>query len=279
MFSQASMAFHQVLGSVSFMVDNVGTLAGFAAGVDRLLAFQAFVEEGDGEPSLGRDARGPTPPQPAAADNLEAEILLRCTDLAVGLPSGKEVLLDGLQLSVTAATRLLVTGPSGCGKTSFLRTLCGLWAPAAGHVSLASGVRLMFLPQRPYMILGTMRQQLCYPGSPEGVSEQQLLDVLQTVGLATLAEEKDVLDRGQDWGRTLSLGEQQRVAFGRLLLASPKVAVLDEATSALDEAAEDHLYSQLTCTALISVGHRSSLRKFHRQALSLEDRKWTLSTL
>jgi putative ATP-binding cassette transporter len=168
--------------------------------------------------------------------------------------------------------RLLVVGPSGCGKTSFLRLVSGLWAPAAGHVERPGEGELLFIPQKPYMLLGSLREQLCYPQQPERFSDEQLRHVLEQVRLSELVQRYPDLDIKQDWPRLLSLGEQQRLAFARLLLTAPRFVVLDEATSALDVATERHLYELLTQRdmAFVSVGHRPTLTAFHDTVLELD---------
>jgi putative ATP-binding cassette transporter len=130
----------------------------------------------------------------------------------------------------------------------------------------------MFLPQQPYMLLGSLRSQLLYPRQERQVSDQELLALLERVNLPDLAERSGGLDAELDWEKTLSMGEQQRLAFARLLLTQPRYAILDEATSALDLANERWLYQQLmdSQTTLISVGHRSTLLTYHRQVLELD---------
>lgn len=168
--------------------------------------------------------------------------------------------------------RLLVVGPSGCGKTSFLRMVSGLWPAAAGTVERPPLAELLFIPQKPYMILGSLREQLCYPMQPERFSDDHLRSVLEEVRLPELVHRYPDLDIKQDWPRLLSLGEQQRLAFARLLLNSPRFVVLDEATSALDVNTEKHLYKLLTerDMAFVSVGHRPTLAAFHDTVLELD---------
>jgi putative ATP-binding cassette transporter len=168
--------------------------------------------------------------------------------------------------------RLLVVGPSGCGKTSFLRLVSGLWPPAAGEVQRPQEGELLFIPQKPYMILGSLREQLCYPLQPERFTDEQLRHALREVCLPELVSRYPDLDIKQDWPRLLSLGEQQRLAFARLLLNAPRIVVLDEATSALDVATERHLYALLRDRdiAFVSVGHRPTLTAFHDTVLELD---------
>jgi putative ATP-binding cassette transporter len=148
----------------------------------------------------------------------------------------------------------------------------GLWTPAAGQVERPPVGELMFIPQKPYMLLGSLREQLCYPQSPEKFSDDQLRHVLEQVRLPDLVRRYPDLDIKQDWPRLLSLGEQQRLGFARLLLNSPRFVVLDEATSALDVATEQALYGMLVALDMgfVSVGHRPTLRDYHDTVLELD---------
>ncbi|CAE7356098.1 unnamed protein product, partial [Symbiodinium microadriaticum] len=147
--------------------------------------------------------------------------------------------------TASAGQRILVVGPSGCGKTSVLRVASGLWQPIAGIVERPKIGDLLFVPQRPYMLLGSLREQLCYPLREDSFDDELLRETLKKVRLAKLVERYPDLGIKQDWPRLLSLGEQQRLAFARLLLNEPRFAVLDEATSALDVNTERMLYSML----------------------------------
>jgi len=173
---------------------------------------------------------------------------------------------------VGPSQRVLVVGPSGCGKTSLLRLVSGLWPSGSGEVERPPLGELMFIPQKPYMLLGTLREQLCYPLDQARFSDSQLRNVLEEVNLAGMISRYPDLGIQQDWPRLLSLGEQQRLAFARLLLNSPQFAVLDEATSALDVATERRLYGLLAQRemAFISVGHRPTLTAFHNTVLQLD---------
>jgi putative ATP-binding cassette transporter len=264
-FGQASIAFSQVLFSVSYIVNNIDQLAAFSASISRLEGFQGKVEAISAEMALLEGAE-----QPVAGAERHGSILVSHVDLVP--PRSSRVLVRDLSLEVTASQRLLVVGPSGCGKTSFLRTVSGLWPPAAGHVERPPEGDLLFIPQKPYMLLGSLREQLCYPQDPARFSDEQLRHVLEQVRLPELVQRYPDLDIKQDWPRLLSLGEQQRLAFARLLLSSPCFVVLDEATSALDVATERHLYSLLTDRemAFVSVGHRPTLTEFHDTVLELD---------
>ena len=267
-FSQAGIAFAQVFSSLSFIVANIEQLAAFSASISRLEGFQGKVDEINGKAAATALSDQAT----AAAAGLPAteSILLRHADLVP--PQSDRVLLRDLSLEVSQRQRVLVVGPSGCGKTSFLRMVSGLWPPASGSVERPPVGELLFIPQKPYMILGSLREQLCYPMPSDRFSDEQLRHVLEQVRLGELVQRYPDLEIKQDWPRLLSLGEQQRLAFARLLLNSPRFVVLDEATSALDVATERHLYGLLAERemAFVSVGHRPTLTAFHDTVLELD---------
>lgn len=269
-FGQSSIAFSQVLFSVSYIVNNIDRLAAFSASISRLEGFQGRV---DGIGRTQGEQHGLAPTAPALTDS----IVVSHVDLSP--PNSARLLIRDLSLSLAGQDRMFVVGPSGCGKTSFLRMVSGLWPPDAGNVQRPDVGELLFIPQKPYMILGSLREQLCYPQQPQRFSDDHLRSVLEQVRLPDLVQRYPDLDVKQDWPRLLSLGEQQRLAFARLLLNSPKFVVLDEATSALDVATERHLYELLRQRdmAFISVGHRPTLMSFHQTVLELVgDGSWRL---
>jgi vitamin B12/bleomycin/antimicrobial peptide transport system ATP-binding/permease protein len=264
-FGQASIAFSQVLFSVSYIVNNIDRLAAFSASISRLEGFQGKVD------SIGIEAAALEAQLAATSTGSSGNsILVSHVDLVP--PRTNRTLIRDLSVEVDRHQRLLVVGPSGCGKTSFLRMVSGLWPPAAGRVERPKEGDLLFIPQKPYMLLGSLREQLCYPLQPDRFSDEQLRHVLEQVRLPELVGRYPDLDIIQDWPRLLSLGEQQRLAFARLLLNSPSFVVLDEATSALDVATERHLYSLLAERemAFVSVGHRPTLTAFHDTVLELD---------
>jgi putative ATP-binding cassette transporter len=272
-FGQASIAFSQVLFSVSYIVNNIDQLASFSASISRLEGFQAKVDEissAAGLLEVGGNGSGSASAAEGPGAITGSGILVSHVDLMP--PGSSRLLVRDLSLAVNAGERLLVVGPSGCGKTSFLRTVSGLWPPTSGYVERPAEGDLLFIPQKPYMLLGSLREQLCYPLAPDRFSDEQLRHVLEQVMLAELVQRYPNLDIKQDWPRLLSLGEQQRLAFARLLLSSPRFVVLDEATSALDVSTERHLYNLLAERemALVSVGHRPTLTSFHELVLELD---------
>ncbi|NBP99005.1 MAG: ABC transporter ATP-binding protein/permease, partial [Synechococcaceae bacterium WB6_3A_227] len=264
--SQSFIAFSQVFGSVSFIVNNIENLTAFSASISRLEGFQSTIESLPA-PSLEAKERG----------DHSGSIMLR--DATVIPPGTNMALIKNISLEVAINQRVLVVGPSGCGKTSLLRLVSGLWPSKSGEVHRPPLGELMFIPQKPYMLLGSLREQLCYPLDQERFSDAQLRNVLEEVNLAGMVKRYPNLGIQQDWPRLLSLGEQQRLAFARLLLNSPQFAVLDEATSALDVATEKRLYGLLAQRemAFISVGHRPTLSAFHNTVLQLDGRGgWSL---
>ncbi len=256
-FTQAIFAFNMVESSLFFVVNQIEELAKFTAGISRLEGFQSKVEQ------VSREV---VPELQATAD----AIVVRHADLTP--PGSDRPILRDLSLTVGESESLLVVGPSGCGKTSLLRMISGLWAPTAGEVERPETGDLLFIPQKPYMLLGSLREQLCYPSDESRYGDDQLRHVLEEVNLGALLSRYPDLDVKQDWPRILSLGEQQRLAFGRLLLNAPRFVVLDEATSALDVATEDRLYKLLHQRELsvVSIGHRPTLKAFHDTVLALD---------
>jgi len=370
--NQGSSAFQHILGDVSLVVYQFGSIAGFSAVVDRLGEFSEVLERssdgagsatalpapvpsggaaamedaaleaaakealanaaaldekeprrkegsegredegvlGGGEAAAGGEHRRPASPsgdaedEPAGPsirveDSARLGPLLAVEGLSLVTPESGLPLVQDLDVELAEGESLLVMGPSGTGKTSLLRAAAGLWRSGEGLVRrrVADPARLyhdvFFVPQRPYMVLGSLRRQLLYPtwaqdgaaagtdagastagggeGPPGRPSDADLETVLGRVRLGTLLQREGGLDAEVDWSGVLSLGEQQRLAFARLLLARPRLAVLDESTSALDLATEERLYRALAAAGVtcLSVGHRPSLRAYHTRVLEL----------
>lgn len=260
---QTVNAFGKVQDALSFFVDNYTTFAEWRAVIARLEGFSNHMEEIES----ARDAKRVT-----KADCVATE------ELTVALPDGT-VLVDHLTIRVKEGESLLITGRSGAGKSTLLRTLAGIWPYGTGTVIRPTD-SVLFLPQKPYLPLGTLRQALIYPQSKSTLTDDKLRDILSKCRLPQLCSR---LDEFADWTQILSLGEQERIAFARVLIARPGWLFFDEATAALDEDTERYLYTlvreSLPQTAIISVGHRSTLTSFHDKNLSLAHGTWSLTKI
>jgi vitamin B12/bleomycin/antimicrobial peptide transport system ATP-binding/permease protein len=257
---QIASAFGQVQDSLSFIISSYTEIAQYQAVVQRLSGFRSRMDE------ITTQLRRPQPITiQRGGGGVEVEVL----DL--DLPDGSP-LRHNLALSASPDNALLITGPSGAGKSTLLRALAGLWPFGRGHVRVAAGDAL-FLPQRPYLPLGTLADALAYPRAAAGLARENLVDALRAVGLPQLIGR---LDEEGNWAQRLSIGEQQRLAFGRVLLGRPEIVFLDEATSALDDAAEMSLYRLLRDASwhptIVSVGHNATLRRFHGTIVDLGTR-------
>lgn len=266
-FIQTLSAFGRVQDALSYFVEAYDTIAQYVAVIRRLGGFTGHMEAAENmQASFGFDSR----------DDINGLVL---QDVQVELPDGRR-LFEGLSLAVPAGKYLLVSGNSGCGKSTLLRALAGIWPYGCGNVSLPSGWRSMFLPQRPYLPLGSLRRAIYYPQPVPENESADLRELLERFGIGRLADRLDEVD---DWSRILSLGEQQRLAFIRILLFRPDIVFLDESTSAMDEQREaeayDILKELLPEMAVISVGHRSTLFKKHDKRLQLSGSGWQLSPL
>lgn len=259
---QTSQAFGQVQDALSFFRTSYDTFAQYRATLDRLNGFLDANEAARALPSVH------TEPLP---DGLDID------GVTIRRPDG-DVLLRDLNLRLRPGQTLLIKGPSGSGKTTLLRALAGLWPYAQGQVRRPQGASALFLSQRPYLPLGDLRSALAYPGQAQPQDDARLVDALRQVNLGHLSQR---LDEVADWSRILSIGEQQRVAFARVLFNRPAIVFLDEATSATDEGLEHMLYSLLRSALpdcmLVSVGHRSTLDPFHTHRLYLDGAGgWTM---
>lgn len=265
--TQASAAFITLRTSLSLVIDQFNSLSSFAAVVERLGAYR---EASVAAPAAGRDARIET----VEAGRLSIEQLTLTT------PDDRRTLVRDLSLEIEDGEALLIVGDSGAGKTSLLRALAGLWRSGRGRIVRPPLAQVMFLPQRPYMILGSLREQLCYPRAAD-VSGERLAEILRLVQLESLPERIGGLDAEVRWEDFLSLGEQQQIAFARLLLNRPAYAFLDEATSALDTGKEQALYDCLESARIrvVSVGDRLRLPRYHHRILELlGDGRWRLGS-
>ncbi len=265
---QAAGAFAVMLSSLTVFVENFESLSAFAAGIERLHTFSKSL----GVHSPGHAKLGDT------IERLEHP-RLELDRVTLQTPNYQRTLIANVSLAVDEGDGLLIAGASGVGKSSLLRAIAGLWNSGSGTIMRPKLDRMLFLPQRPYMILGTLRSQLLYPIIDREISNEELSQVLKQVNLPDIVERCGGFDAELDFAKVLSVGEQQRLAVARVLLTKPSYAVLDEATSALDEENEERLYLQLraTSSSLVSVSHRSTLLKHHKQVLEVAgDGTWHL---
>ncbi len=258
---QISTAFDQVKDSLSTIISNFDNWARWKSVVDRLGSFQKNLSEASEIECL---------------DVKEESKYLTISSLSVMNPEEQVLMLNG-NIKLNSHTSILIKGPSGCGKSTLLRSLAGIWPYAKGTVSYPKEGGTLFLTQKPYLPLGTLRQALAYPNT----HTENLDKVLDIVGLSHL---KNSLDDNQNWELVLSTGEQQRVALARALILRPKMLFLDEATSALDEDIEEKIYQTLVeklqdCT-IVSIGHRRTLEKFHEYLFECQgNSNWELKKM
>lgn len=266
---QAGGAFAAMLSALTVFVDNFDLLSAFAAGIDRLHGFKRVLDE-EGKPK---------PNEQLIASQSGDSIRLDKVTLRTPGELGR-VLVADVSFEVEDQGGLMIVGASGGGKSSLLRAIAGLWRSGKGNIVRPNLDQMLFLPQKPYMIVGTLRHQLCYPSLESDVDEARLHVALERVNLPNLVERCGGLDTELDFSKVLSVGEQQRLAIARVLLQRPKFAVLDEATSALDVENEAMLYAALSETdaTLISVTHHRGLTRYHAQVLELVgEGSWKIS--
>jgi vitamin B12/bleomycin/antimicrobial peptide transport system ATP-binding/permease protein len=270
--TEAQGAFIRVFFSLNLIVSRFQSLTTFSAGVERLFTFSAALAPASvtTETVIGAASLPENPPHNSTIE-IEVSARLELDRMTLQTPNYQRTLIEDLSVILPAGQGLLVRGPSGCGKSSLLRAIVGLWDAGTGMIVRPSLDQMLFLPQRPYMVLGTLRDQLLYPNLDLKVDDLQLKEILIRVNLADLAQRHDGFDTEQNWSQVLSLGEQQRLIFARLLLNRPQYAILDEATSALDANNEAHLYQELQASGMtfLSVGHRESLSNYHQSILDL----------
>jgi putative ATP-binding cassette transporter len=254
---QISSAFGQVQDSLSFIVTSYTEIAEYQSVVERLRGFRGKVEE---------IAAAHRQPRPIAIDRSGSGVAVSGLDL--NLPDGRP-LRQEIELAAQPGSPVLVTGPSGSGKSTLLRAIAGLWPFGRGNIRVGEG-NALFLPQRPYLPLGTLADAIAYPALDHQPRRAELGAALHAVGLSYLV---DQLDEEGNWALRLSGGEQQRLGFARILLARPEIVFLDEATSALDEAAEAALYRLVREAewhpTIVSVGHHGTLKRFHEAIIDL----------
>ena len=257
--TQAGVAFAVILSSLTVIINQLDRLTEFAAGINRLSTFSVTIES------------PPKVPEGESIINTVKNSDLALEYLTLKTPNYQRTLVRNLSLKIPSGNGLLIMGASGSGKSSILRAIAGLWNSGKGVIYRPRLNEILFLPQKPYMVLGSLRQQLLYPQINLNISDVEIQEVLDRVKLSQLAERFNGLDAVENWSQVLSVGEQQRVAFARLFLTKPNYVILDEATSALDVSTEELLYQQLQGTSLtfISVGHRPTLKNYHQQLLEI----------
>jgi putative ATP-binding cassette transporter len=255
---QTSSAFGQVQGALSWFVDNYARLTEWRATVERLSGFTHAVAK-------AREAGG----GPHSSKGEANQLTLR--DVTLSLPDGR-VLLSGAEMKVVPGEAVLINGPSGSGKSTLFRAIAGIWPFGSGSISLPQNARVLFLPQRPYLPLGTLKRAVCYPEDEARFSDTEVIAALNEAGLGHLAAR---LDEADSWGQRLSGGEQQRLSFARSFLQRPDWLFLDEATASLDPEAEEAMYASLKRAlpglTMVSIAHRPAVARFHDRILRVED--------
>ncbi len=260
--TQTANAFGEVQGALSWVVDNYRELTSWRATVQRLVGFMAAIAAARAATRNGDGVQATRQPGPD----------LRIEDVTLTLPDGR-VLIEGARARIAPGERVLVAGASGSGKSTLFRAIAGIWPFGQGRIAVPEGARVLFLPQRAYLPLGTLRRALCYPLDAASVPEERLQAALTDAGLGHLAAR---LDEEESWDRRLSGGEQQRVALARALLVQPDWLFLDEATASLDPEGERAFYetlrTKLPQASIVSIAHRPAVAEHHERALRVKER-------
>ena len=252
---QIASAFGQVQGALSWFITAYASFANWKATVDRLTSFTEAIERARAQAPEGE--RSEAVPRELSLDRLEL-------DLPQGTP-----LLANAAVTFKQGESVLVTGPSGAGKSTLFRAIAGIWPYWKGRINLPAGAKLLFLPQRPYLPIGTLKHAAAYPAAAAEIADETVREALLAVGLARHADD---LAREENWAQLLSGGEQQRLAMARALLNKPDWLFMDEPTASLPDDAQAALYKllkeRLPGTTLVSIGHRESLVAFHERKLA-----------
>jgi len=275
--AQAGMAFNTILGGLTLIMNKMESLSNFAVRVRRLHALDEALQR----ESLRAKASQLSGAGASCIASLElppsSPVVLKLQEMTLRTPPREacfqQTLAERLSLQIDGGQTLLIAGDSGIGKSSLLRATAGLWTDGSGSVSLCGGSSVFFMPQRPYMFVGTLREQLLYPEvNRASVNSAVLEEALREVGLGYLLEQHSLWD-SKEWASLLSLGEQQRINFARVLLKrGVRLALVDEGTSACDPQNEARLYSllQQRVGSYVSVGHRPALQQHHSHVLWLQ---------
>jgi putative ATP-binding cassette transporter len=264
---QAASAFGIVQTAFNWLVDNYPKLADWTASAHRVASLEMSLD------ALERAESGEGVSRVTIAEGDEPDVAIRLRDLSVTLDDGTAVVGD-TDVAIAPGERVLVMGESGTGKSTLVRAIAGLWPWGDGRIEIQKDAKLMLLPQRPYIPIGTLRRAATYPDAADTRSVAQVAEAFERVGLGHLVKR---IDEEAPWDQTLSGGEKQRLAFARIFLHQPDIIVLDEATAALDPESQDALMALLSDEpehlTLISVAHRPELEAFHSRKIVLERRR------
>ncbi len=262
---QVVAAFAAVQSALVWFVDNSVRLAEWFASAARVLELTTALDELDQATAMGGD--GEITIEPGDDDAIHID------QLSIADRAGRTVIAD-TSITIKRGEKVLVAGESGAGKSTLIRALAGLWPWGNGTIRLPRGQRVAFVPQRPYLPLGTLRTAVSYPAEEVAFSDEAIHAAMKRCGLGHLIKRLD--DEDMRWDQTLSGGERQRVAFCRLVLQRPEIIIMDEATSALDEESQvsmlSLLHEELRDATVISVGHRAGIEEFHDRKIVLERR-------
>jgi putative ATP-binding cassette transporter len=264
--NQSMQAFATILGAFSLIVTQFAQISSFAAVINRLGSIWEALEE-------------PVRPQAVKIEINYDETKIAYQGLTLRTPKGEKVLVDHLELEVPLGRRLLILGPDGIGKTSLGRATVGIWESGEGRIVRPSPENILFVPQRPYTALGTLRDQFFDADYLGRDADERLIATLTQLAFGPILDRVGGLDVERDWANLLTVGEQQLLGIARLLIAQPRFAFLDRATNALSTARARHVYELLSHTSItyISVGDQTYLRDFHDNVMELhEDGKWTV---
>ncbi|MET0531459.1 MAG: ATP-binding cassette domain-containing protein, partial [Microvirga sp.] len=263
---QASSAFVTVQQSFNWLVENYPKLADWTASANRVAGLMAALDKLERAEKVGAGRIDRSEEGEGSA--------LQLNGVSVTLDDGTAVVGE-TEVAIDAGERVLVVGESGTGTSTLIRAIAGLWPWGEGQVLIRRGAKLFFMPQRAYVPIGTLKRAVAYPRSAEDVSDEAVVEALTDAGLGHLKDR--IHDEEAAWERTLSGGEQQRLAFAQLFIQRPDIIVMDEATSALDPESQDvmmeRIAERLPEAALVSVGHRPELEAFHDRRLVLARRE------
>ncbi len=256
---QVSTAFQEVVGALSFIVTSFTTIANWRAVIKRLTEFTRLMNEASAEIH-----------QKNIKVTYDGNHEIRARHLSLCLPN-HEILVNPMDFSIKAGEHILISGKYGSGKSTLLRAMANIWPYGSGEISLPEKKQRLFLPQRPYFPIGTLREALLYPNMDIKVADEKLKEILTLCGLGYI---KNRLNEVRYWSAEFSMGEQQLIAFARIFIVQPKWVFMDEATSALDEETEKAMYELLQTRfpemTIVSVGHRSSLKLFHQKEIYVD---------